>query len=161
MNGFSPFLQLYHKTIYHQFVPPKWKTYLPFFSLLAFGIGLLIAECLGFRKLFGYVTRLEDLPLFFIQVLVERLVGLIFLISYSMIFMSSMINGLSSFYMSRNLPFLYSLPIPKWRILAVKFLENWLASCYLVLMFLTCFLLAHANSFHLGWQHYVRAVLIL
>lgn len=161
MIGFSPFVQLYRKTVYHQFIPAKWKVYLPFISLTAMGIVLLGLEFLGFRKLFGYINKLEDFPLFFIQVLLERLVGLIFLISYSMIFMSSMINGLSSFYLSQNLPFLYSLPIPKWKVLTVKFLENWLTSCYLVVLFLSCFLLAHASSFKLGWQHYFQVTLIV
>lgn len=161
MNGFSPFVQLYKKSIYHQFFPPKWKTYVPFVSLSAIGGALLTLEFLGFRKVFVYISGLEDLPLFFIQVLLERLIGLIFLISYSMIFMSSMINGLSSFYLSQNLPFLYSLPISKWKILAVKFLENWMISCYLVVLFLACFLVAHANSFSLSWLHYVGIALVL
>jgi ABC-2 type transport system permease protein len=161
MNGFSPFLGLYRKTVYHYFLPPRWKTYIPFLALVSIGFGLLTLEYLGFRKVFHYMNSLEDFPLFFIQALLERFVGLVFLISYSMIFMSSMINGLSSFYLSQNLPFLYSLPVPRWRVLAVKYLETWSTSCYLVLLFLACFLFAYARSFHLGWSHYVNSVLLL
>lgn len=161
MRGFGPLLSVYGKTILHYFFPPRWKHYFPFFALLAIGILLLILEFSGFRKIFRYMSTLEDMPFFFIQVLLERLVGLIFLISYSMIFMSSMINGLSSFYVSQNLPFLHTLPMPKWKILTMKFLENWATSCYLIVLFLGCFLAAHAYSFELGWRQYVTFSLLL
>jgi len=161
VTSFPHFVRLYHRTVYHFFFPPRWKTYFPFFSLVLLGILLLVVEFLGFRRVFGYMNSLQDLPFFLIQGLLERFVGLIFLICYSMIFMSSMINGLSSFFLSRNLPFLFSLPVPRWKILTLKFLENWATSCYLILMFLSSFLLSHAYSFHLGWQQYITSLLVM
>lgn len=161
MTSFRHFLRLYHRTAYHFFIPPRWKNYFPFFSLLSLGIFLLVMEFLGFGRVFRYMNNLQDLPFFLIQGLLERLVGLVFLICYSMIFMSSMINGLSSFFLSQNLPFLFSLPIPRWKILALKFIENWGTSCYLILMFLSSFLLAHTYSFHLGWRQFMTGILVM
>ncbi|HJZ13342.1 MAG TPA: hypothetical protein VJ521_14395, partial [Acidobacteriota bacterium] len=161
MKGFTPLIDVYRHVIRHYFVPPRLKTYLPFFSLLLLGIFLLVLEFLGFRRVFRYMAGLQEFPMFFVQVLLERLIGLIFLISYSMIFMSSMINGLSALYLSANLPFLYSLPIPKWKVLTVKFVENWFLSCYLILLFLICFLFSHAYSFRLPWIHYAASIVLL
>src|SRR5512147_1527777 len=135
MRGVGLFGRLYWNTARHYVLPPRWATYFPFISLTSLGIALLALEFIGFRKVFSYLNGLEDFTLFFIQFLLERLVGLIFLISYSMIFMSSMINGLSTFFLSASLPFLFTLPIPRWKILIVKFLENWIVSCYLVVGF--------------------------
>ncbi len=153
-SGIRNLLDLYGKAAHHYFVPPSWKNYVPFFSLLLLGIALLALEFYGFGKVFRYMSSLEDFSPFFVQFLLERLFGLIFLISYSMIFMSSMINGLSCFFLSKKLPFLFTLPIPRKKILAVQFLENWGTSCYLIVMFLFSFLLSYASSFDLTWQQY-------
>lgn len=155
MRGFGLFGRLYWNTLRHYIIPARWATYFPFVSLASLGIALLVLEFLGFRKVFVYLNGLEDFTRFFIQFLLERFVGLIFLVSYSMIFMSSMINGLSTFFLSTSLPFLYTLPVPKWRVLVVKFLENWIVSCYLVVGFLACFLASYVHSFQLGWTQYL------
>jgi ABC-2 type transport system permease protein len=122
---------------------------------------LLILEFLGFRKIFRYMNSLQDFSEVFVQFLLERLFGLIFLISYSMIFMSSMINGLSCFFLSKKLPFLFTLPVARKRILVIQFFENWVTSCYLIVFFLFSFLLAYASSFHLTWQQGLSFPLIL
>lgn len=154
-------LRTYSQKLSHYFHPFSWKNYVPFFSLAALGIALMVGEYIGFNRIFGYMSKLQDFPLFFLEVLLERFVALIFLICYSMIFMSSMINGLGSLYLSADLPFLFTLPIQRWKILTVKFIENWITSCYLVLFFLGTFLISHGSSFHSHWRHYLSVVLIL
>src|SRR5262245_35235522 len=128
MQGFAVFTRLYWQTLMHYLLPIRWRNYFPLVSLLLLASALLLLEFLGFRKVFTYINGLEDFTLFFVQFLLERFVGLIFLISYSMIFMSSIINGLSTFFLSASLPFLYTLPLKRWRVLAVKFVENWAVS---------------------------------
>ena len=130
-------------------------------AIFALGVSLLTLEFYGFRKVFRYMSSLEDFSILFVQFLLDRLFGLIFLISYSMIFMSSMINGLSCFFLSKKLPFLFTLPIPRKRILTVQFLENWGTSCYLIVLFLFSFLLAYGSSFDLRWQQYLLFLLLL
>src|SRR5438105_4278846 len=153
--------RIYLQGARHHLIPFNWKNYLPLITLLIIGVFILVMEFLGFRKVFGFMYTIQDLPLFFVQALLERLIGLIFLISYSMIFMSSMINGLSSFYVSTSLPFLHTLPIQRWKILLVRFCENWMISCYLVAGFLAGFLASHAYSFHLNWRNYALAAILL
>ncbi len=160
-NNFFHLIRIYAQKLLHYIYPPSWKNYFPFLSLLSFGVLLLAGEWIGFNKIFGYMNQLEDFPLFFVQVLLERFVGLIFLICYSMIFMSSMINGLASFYLSADLPFLFTLPLGRWKILTVRLIENWFTSCYLVLFFMAAFLVSHASSFHMGWRHYISLAAIL
>jgi ABC-2 type transport system permease protein len=154
-------IRIYIQELIHYIYPPSWKTYFPFFSLVALGIALLAGVFIGFNKIFGFLNKIQEFPLFFVQVILERLVGLIFLICYSMIFMSSMINGLSSFYLSADLPLLFTLPLQKWKVLSIKFLENWITSCYLVLFFLAAFLVSHARSFQMAFPHYVTVVGVL
>ena len=161
MKGFAVFRKLYWNTLVHYIVPVRWRTYFPFISLVSLGIALLVLEFFGFRRVFTYINGLEDFTRFFVQFLLERFVGLIFLISYSMIFMSSIINGLSTFFLSASLPFLYTLPVPRWRVLAVKFVENWLVSCYLIVAFLACFLYSYVHSFGLDWKQYLLCTALL
>lgn len=153
--------KVYARTLRHFFVPVRWKHYFPFFSLAALGVALLLFEYSGFKWIFDYMYTLKDLPFSIAQVLLGRLFGLIFLISYSMIFMSSMINGLSTFYLSANLPFLHTLPIRRSQILAIKFVENWTNSCYLMFFFLSVFFLSYAHSFHLGWSQRAIGLLVV
>jgi ABC-2 type transport system permease protein len=159
--GLGSLLSLYYKSARHYLVPPRWKKYLPLIAIVALGVSLMTLEFYGFRKVFRYMSSLEEFSLLFVQFLLDRLFGLIFLISYSMLFMSSMINGLSCFFLSKKLPFLFTLPIPRRRILAVQFLENWGTSCYLIVLFLFSFLLAYASSFDLSWQQYLLFVVLL
>lgn len=161
MNAIVHMGRTYSRAARHFFVPFRWRHYFPFAALLSLGIGLLLFEYVGFNKVFHYMYGLKDLPFFFVQALLERLFGLVFLISYSMIFMSSMINGLSTFYLSSSLPFLHTLPIRRSQILTVRFIENWITSCYLVLVFLFVFLLSYAHSFHLGWQQTLVSILVM
>jgi ABC-2 type transport system permease protein len=159
--GLLGLLSLYYKTARHYFTPFRWKNYLPIFSLAILGASLLALEFYGFKKVFRYMRSLEDFSPFFVQFLLERLFGLIFLISFTMLFMSSIINGLSCFFLSKKLPFLFSLPLPRKKILSVQFLENWGTSSYLIVMFLFSFLLAYASSFDVSWQQYGSFVLLL
>ncbi|HSE40527.1 MAG TPA: hypothetical protein VLH08_07140 [Acidobacteriota bacterium] len=161
MKGFHEFIKLYLRTIKHFLIPVRLRFYFPVFALIVLAFTLLSIEFFAFRKIFLYMSTLQDLTAFFVQFLLERLLGLIFLISYSMVFMSSIINGLSTYFLSVNLPFLHTLPVPRWRILVLKFAETWAISCYLILMFLGCFLVSYVHTFNLGWQRYLVCAMLL
>jgi ABC-2 type transport system permease protein len=154
-NGFRQFIKLYLNTLYHYLFPFRWRTYFPLIFLLSLAAGLLTVEFVGFRKVFQYMNSLQDLTVLVVQFLLQRFLGLIFLISYSMVFMSSIINGLSTYFLSANLPFLHTLPVPRWRILLLKFVETWIISCYLILLFLACFLASYVHTFNLGISRYL------
>jgi len=160
-NGFREFLRLYRNTLYHYLFPVRWRVYLPLLFLLSLAAGLLSIEFIGFRKVFQYMNSLQDLTVIIVQFLLQRFLGLIFLISYSMVFMSSIINGLSTFFLSENLSFLHTLPVPRWRILFLKFIETWIISCYLVLLFLACFLASYIHTFNLPFSRYFLCAALL
>ena len=160
-KGFREFFRLYRNTLYHYLVPFRWRIYFPLFFLLTLAWLLLTVEFIGFRKVFQYMNGLQDLTILVVQFLLQRFLGLIFLISYSMVFMSSIINGLSTFFLSENLSFLHTLPVPRWRILLLKFLETWIISCYLVLLFLACFLASYVHTFNLGLSRYFLCAALL
>jgi ABC-2 type transport system permease protein len=153
-NGFRQFIKLYLNTLYHYLFPIRLRTYFPLIFLLSLAAALLTVEFIGFRKVFQYMNSLQDLTVLIVQFLLQRFLGLIFLISYSMVFMSSIINGLSTYFLSANLPFLHTLPVPRWRILLLKFVETWIISCYLILLFLACFLASYVHTFNLGLSRY-------
>jgi ABC-2 type transport system permease protein len=160
-KGFREFFKLYRNTLYHYLVPFRWRVYFPLLFLLALAAGLLTVEFVGFRKVFQYMNSLQDLTILVVQFLLQRFLGLIFLISYSMVFMSSIINGLSTFFLSENLSFLHTLPVPRWKILFLKFVETWIISCYLILLFLACFLASYVHTFNLGWSRYLLCAALL
>jgi ABC-2 type transport system permease protein len=161
MRTFREFLRIYVRILLHFFFPPRFKTYVTFLAIFTIGLSILVAEYLGFQRLFVMIAAIDEFPLFFVRFLLERFFGLIFLISYSMLYMSSIINGLSVFFLSANLPFLRTLPVERWKILSIKFVENWFVSAYLVVGFLLCFLLSYSRSFHLGWPALGQRVLFL
>jgi ABC-2 type transport system permease protein len=157
----TEFIRLYLRTLRHYLVPFRIRIYFPIAALTILFFALLTIEFFGFRKVFVYMNSLQDLTALFVQFLLERFLGLIFLISYSMVFMSSIINGLSTYFLSANLPFLHTLPVPRWRILMLKFVETWAISCYLILMFLACFLASYVHTFHLGLGRYILCAALL
>src|SRR4030043_1677186 len=66
-----------------------------------------------FNKIFSYLAGLEQFPLFFIHGLVERFFSMVFLTVFSMIILSSLITSISTFFNSRELQLLYTLPIAR------------------------------------------------
>ena len=86
-----------------------------------FVIGLfLVGGGIFFYRVFNYLGTLEIIG----PILTKRIISLAFLIFLTMIFLSSIITALSTFFRSKEVEFLMSLPIPIERIFLSKFFEN-------------------------------------
>ncbi len=86
-----------------------------------FVIGLfLVGGGIFFYRVFNYLETLEIIG----PILTKRIISLAFLIFLTMIFLSSIITALSTFFRSKEVEFLMSLPIPIERIFFSKFFEN-------------------------------------
>lgn len=73
-----------------------------------------------FYKVFGYLETVEVIG----PILEKRIISLAFLVFLAMIFLSSIITALSTFFRSREIEFLMGLPVPIERIFLAKLLEN-------------------------------------
>ncbi|TET16492.1 MAG: hypothetical protein E3J78_08745 [Candidatus Cloacimonadota bacterium] len=73
-----------------------------------------------FYRIFHYLETVEVIG----PILEKRLIGLAFLVFLTMIFLSSVITALSTFFRSKEVEFLMSLPLPVEKIFLAKFFEN-------------------------------------
>ncbi len=73
-----------------------------------------------FYRIFHYLETLEIIG----PILAKRIISLTFLIFLTMIFLSSVITALSTFFRSKEVEFLMSLPLPVEKIFLSKFFEN-------------------------------------
>ncbi len=73
-----------------------------------------------FYKIFHYLGTVEIIG----PILEKRIISLAFLIFLTLIFLSSAITALSTFFRSKEVEFLMSLPIPIEKIFMSKFFEN-------------------------------------
>ncbi len=90
------------------------SSYLFVISVFLLGGGFL------FYSVFHYLESVEIIGI----ALEMRIISLVFLIFLVLIFLSSIITGLSTFFRSKEVEFLMSLPVPIEKIFMSKFIEN-------------------------------------
>ena len=73
-----------------------------------------------FYRIFNYLETVEVIG----PILEKRIISLSFLVFLSMIFLSSIITALSTFFRSREIEFLLALPVPIEKIFLAKLFEN-------------------------------------
>jgi len=81
---------------------------------------LIVGGSATFYVLFGYVNRLED----FGAMMMNRLVGMLMMTFFAMLMFSNIIITLSTTYISRDIDFHMSQPIPHRSIFFVKLVES-------------------------------------
>jgi ABC-2 type transport system permease protein len=105
--------------------------------LLFLLLGLFFMLVLGFffNKLFGYLVEVKEFPQFFKVFLAEKLLMMIYMTLFSMLLLSALLTSLDIFYISRDLHFLFSTPLPVRSAFAWKMLETGVYSSAMVVFF--------------------------
>lgn len=100
-------------------------------------LGLFFMLVLGFffNKIFAYLAGVEEFPLVFKVFLAEKLLMMIYMTLFSMLILSALLSSLDVFYISRDLHFLFSTPMPIRSAFAWKMLETAAYSSAMVVFF--------------------------
>jgi ABC-2 type transport system permease protein len=100
-------------------------------------LGLFFMLVLGFffQRVFGYLAQVEEFPHVFKVFLAEKLLMMIFMTLFSMLLLSALLTALDVFFISRDLHFLFSTPMPVRSAFAWKMLETGAYSSAMVVFF--------------------------
>jgi len=124
------------KLKYHQLrnalVRGEKKKYILFLLL---GIFFMLVLGFFFYKIFGYLAQVQEFPRVFRVFLAEKLLMMIFMTLFSMLLLSALLTALDVFFISRDLHFLFSTPLPIRSTFAWKMLETTAYSSAMVVFF--------------------------
>jgi len=112
-------------------------------------------DYLFFHRIFSYLGSIEEFPLFFILGLTERLLGMVFLASFSMLLFSNLLSSISTLYLSRDLDLLMSCPMKRGEVFLFKWSGGMLNSSYMVLIFSLPIFAAYGKVFEVGVFYYL------
>lgn len=119
----------------------------PFLVLV---VGFWIFSYYASLKSLAYVRSIE----LFGEVIAAKLFSMIFFSLMGFLMLSNIITALSSFYLSRDLTFLFTRPIGLGHIVTLKTFESILNSSWMVVSFLPPILIAYGVSYHVTWIYY-------
>jgi ABC-2 type transport system permease protein len=100
-------------------------------------LGLFFLLVLGFffNKIFAFLVHEQEFPHVFKVFLAEKLLMMIYMTLYSMLLLSALLTALDVFFISRDLHFLFSTPMPVRSAFAWKMLETAAYSSAMVVFF--------------------------
>lgn len=133
------------------------KAVLLFLFVLLFEIGIYFF----FNKVFGYLLAEETFNEYFVLSLIERLMGMVFLMAFSMLIFSNILSTLSVIYLSKDLPLLISSPLRINKIFQVKYFISSITSSYTVILIMIPIFVSYAHSFNTGWVFLILALCTL
>jgi ABC-2 type transport system permease protein len=123
---------------------------LPFIFL---GLGFWLFLYAGTAQVLSYVRELE----FIGDILARRLFSLMFFSLMGFLFLSNLVTAISSFYLSRDLPLLRTLPIDDADILTQKTVHSIINSSWMVASFVPPVLVAFGTEYGAGIEYYLVA----
>jgi ABC-2 type transport system permease protein len=132
------------------------KKYLLFLLL---GIFFMLALGFFFNKIFGYLAQVQEFPRVFRVFLAEKLLMMIFMTLFSMLLLSALLTALDVFFISRDLHFLFSTPLPIRSVFAWKMLETAAYSSAMVVFFSLPILFFYCRYFAPGAGQVLQVLL--
>ena len=121
---------------------------LPF---VVIGIGFWILFYIGTYKVLSYVRGIE----FFGEILSKKLFSMTFYSLMGFLILSNIITAISSFYLSRDIPFLLSKPLEMRDIIRLKSIETVLNSSWMVISFIPPVFIAYGVSYNASINYYI------
>ncbi|KAF0145518.1 MAG: hypothetical protein FD156_799 [Nitrospirae bacterium] len=121
---------------------------LPF---VAIGAGFWILFYIGTYKVLNYVRGIEFLG----EMLSGKLFSMTFFSLLGFLILSNIITAISSFYLSRDIPFLLSKPIAMRDIIRLKSFETILNSSWMVMSFIPPVFIAYGVSYNASLNYYI------
>ena len=125
-------LKLKYRQLRNALVRGEKKKFILFFLL-----GLFFIFVLGFffNKIFSYLAQVQEFPHFFKVFLAEKMLMMIFMTLFSMLLLSALLTSLDIFFISRDLHFLFTTPLPVRSAFIWKMLEVSVYSSAMVVFF--------------------------
>ena len=121
---------------------------LPF---IAIGIGFWILFYIGTYRVLAYVRGIE----FFGEILSRKIFSMTFFSLMGFLVLSNIITAISSFYLSKDIPFLLSKPVEIRHVIRLKALETVLNSSWMVISFIPPVFIAYGISYHASASYYI------
>src|SRR5512137_2918839 len=124
-------------------------------------LGLFFMLVLGFffNKIFGTLAQAQEFPDVFKVFLAEKLLMMIYMTLFSMLLLSALLTSLDVFFISRDLHFLFSTPMPIRSAFAWKMLETTAYSSSMVVFFSLPVLFFYCRWFAPGLGQVLQVVL--
>lgn len=123
------------------------------------GAGLLFWLCLfGF---FWYVLNVFMQVEIFGAYLVKKLLSILLLALFSLLCFSNLINAISSLYLSDDLTLIHSLPLSQRRLYLSRFVQTFLSSSWMMVLFGLPVFLAYGMVYSAGGLYYLGLLLFL
>lgn len=124
---------------------------------IAIGLGFWILLYLGTFKTLSFVRGID----FFGEILSAKLLSMTFFGLTGFLVLSNIITAISSFYLSKDIPFLLTKPIAITDILRLKALETFLNSSWMVMSFIPPVFIAYGVSYHAPAGYYLATISLL
>lgn len=139
-----------------------WNKYgkenrLKLFLILFLAILFAIGEYRFFYKIFIYLREEVEILSKHLTVQLINILNLTFL---SMLFFSNLTNAIYYFFISEDLELLLPLPIKTERLILFRYLENTIASSWMVLAATIPFYVAIFHSFGLKWHFIINSIIL-
>lgn len=115
------------------------------------GVAFWIALYAGTYKLLSFVRGIN----FFGEIISAKLLSMTLFGLTGFLILSNIITAISSFYLSRDLPFLLTKPVAEREIIRLKSLETILNSSWMVLSFVPPIFIAFGVSYHAPAGYYI------
>lgn len=106
-----------------------------FLLFLLLGLFFVLVLAFFFNRIFAYLAGVEEFPPVFRLFLAEKLLMMIFMTLFSMLLLSALLSALDLFFISRDLHFLFTTPLPLRSAFAWKVLETAVHSSAMVVFF--------------------------
>ncbi|MCX7829758.1 MAG: hypothetical protein N2445_01665 [Acidobacteria bacterium] len=143
------------------------RRYKPLFLLIFGLLGFLFVlfDFYFFRRIFLNLFYIKGVPEQAILIVSSKLMGLVFLTTYTMIIFSSSISALSSIYLDDDLDFLFSLPVKRMSVIIKGLIDTFFTSSIMVVMLLFPIMLsfysAKCENFFLPLASFLSFILFL
>ncbi|MFH1378953.1 MAG: hypothetical protein ABII23_01625 [bacterium] len=124
---------------------------------LTLGSVLLLSFYFGFFRLISY---LETVPIIG-ELLIIKFISMVFLLSFGMIIISSIISGFSTLYYSSDLTLWMYAPLPVMKVYMHKSAETLVYSSWMIVLAVIPFLAAYASVKELGIIFYIVLVSLI
>ena len=118
---------------------------------IAIGIGFWILLYIGTFKVLSFIRGID----FFGEIITAKLLSMTFFGLTGFLILSNIITAISSFYLSKDIPFLLAKPIAARDIIRLKALETFLNSSWMVLSFVPPVFIAYGVSYHASAGYYI------
>jgi len=161
MKEFRLISNLQLTRIKNHFYPLRKSFVIKSLFLLSFIFLFEIGIFKFFNRVFGYLLSEQSFNEYFVLYLVERLMGMVFLMVFTMLIFSSILSSLSVIYLSKDLNLLIASPLNVNRIFLTKYFNSAVISSYTVVFIMIPIFISYSVSFNTGIGFLLPAILVL